>query len=68
MTDVEVQVEALTELNIPGQKTKKKGEKLSLPESTVKILEAGDDPSVKRVKVGSAVDATAKKLNNGDSK
>ncbi len=49
MPEDKVPVEALVELNIPGQKTKKIGAKLDLPEATVKILEAGENPSVKRL-------------------
>ncbi len=63
-----VEVEALTELHIPGQKTKKVGAKLKLPEATVKILEAGDNPSVKRLVVEKAVNTTATKPTNGESK
>lgn len=63
-----VKVEALTELNIPGQKTKKIGAKLDLPEATVKILEAGKNPSVKRVKVESTVNTTANKTTTGEQK
>lgn len=49
MPEDKVPVEALVELNIPGQKTKKVGAPLELPEATVKILEAGNNPSVKRL-------------------
>lgn len=56
-----VEVEALTELNVPGQKTKEVGSKLELPEATVKILEAGENPSVKRVKVESVASTTVNK-------
>ena len=51
-----VKVEAIRDLNIPGQKTKKIGAPLELPEATVKILEAGENPSVKRLKVEKAVE------------
>lgn len=51
MPDDLVKVEAIRDLNIPGEKTKKIGAPLELPEATVKILEAGKNPSVKRVKV-----------------
>ncbi len=63
-----VEVEALTELHIPGQKTKKVGAKLKLPEATVKILTAGENPSVKRVKVESVASTTAIKTSNGESR
>lgn len=63
-----VKVEALTELHIPGQKTKKVGAKLELPEATVKNLEAGKNPSVKRVKVESTVNTTANKTTTGEQK
>lgn len=63
-----VEVVALTELHIPGQKTKKAGAKLELPEATVKILEAGENPSVKRVKVESVVNTTANKSIIGEQK
>lgn len=63
-----VEVEALKDLNISGQKTKKVGAKLKLPEATVKILEAGDNPSVKRLAVEKAVNTTATKPTNGESK
>lgn len=63
-----VEVEALTELHIPGQKTKKIGSKLELPEATVKILEAGKNPSVKRVKVESVASTTAIKQVIGEQK
>ena len=66
--EVKVEVEALKELNIPGQKTKIVGTKLELPEATVKILEAGDTPSVKRLAVEKAVNTTATKPTNGESK
>jgi hypothetical protein len=58
-----VPVEALRELNIPGQKTKRKGAKLELPEATVKILEVGENASVKRV-----VSTTVNKTTTGDAK
>lgn len=63
-----VKVKALTELHIPGQKTKKIGAKLDLPEATVKILEAGENPSVKRVKVESVASTTANKSTTGEQK
>lgn len=63
-----IPVEALRELNIPGEKTKKVGIKLDLPEATVQILEAGDNPSVKRVKVENVVSTTAIKTTNGEQK
>jgi hypothetical protein len=63
-----VPVEALRELNIPGQKTKRKGAKLELPEATVKILEVGENASVKRVKVESVANTTANKIIVGESK
>lgn len=63
-----VKVEALTELHIPGQKTKKIGAKLDLPEATVKILEAGANPSVKRVKVESVASTTVNKPTTGEQK
>ncbi len=63
-----VEVEALKELHIPGQKTKKVGAKLKLPEATVKILTAGENPSVKRVKVESVASTTAIKTSNGESR
>ena len=63
-----VEVEALTELHIPGQKTKKIGAKLELPESTVKILEAGKEPSVKRVKVETVASTTVNKSISGEQK
>lgn len=68
MPEILVKVEALRKLNIPGEKTKKIGAKLDLPEATVKILEAGENPSVKRVKIESVVNTTVNKLNNGDAK
>ena len=68
MPEDKVEVEALAELHIPGQKTKKVGAKLKLPEATVKILEAGDNPSVKRLVVEKAVNTTATKPTNGESK
>jgi hypothetical protein len=58
-----VPVEALRELNIPGQKSKRKGAKLDLPEATVKILEVGENASVKRV-----VNTTVNKTTTGDAK
>jgi hypothetical protein len=58
-----VPVEALRELNIPGQKSKRKGAKLELPEATVKILEVGENASVKRV-----VSTTVNKTTTGDAK
>lgn len=63
-----VDVEALTELNVPGEKTKKVGAKLKLPESTVKILEVGENPSVKRVKVENSTTAIANKQTIGEGK
>ena len=63
-----VKVEAIRDLNIPGQKTKKIGAPLELPEATVKILEAGENPSVKRVKVESVASTTAIKIINGEQK
>jgi hypothetical protein len=63
-----VKVEALRELHIPGQKTKRKGAKLELPEATVKILEVGENASVKRVKVESVANTTANKIIVGESK
>lgn len=63
-----VPVKALRELNIPGQKTKRIGAKLDLPEATVKILEAGENPSVERVKVESAASTTAIKSTTGEQK
>jgi hypothetical protein len=64
-----VPVEALRELNIPGQKTKRKGAKLELPEATVKILEVGENPSVKRVEVEKVVSTTVNKTTIlGESK
>ena len=68
MPEDKVSVEALKELNIPGQKTKKIGAKLELPEATVKILEAGDTPSVKRLAVEKVVNTTVTKPTNGESK
>lgn len=68
MPEDKVPVEALRELNIPGQKTKKIGAKLDLPEATVKILEAGENPSVKRVKVESVASTTVIKPTSGESK
>ena len=68
MPEDKVQVEALTELHIPGEKTKKIGAKLELPEATVKILEAGANPSVKRVKVESVASTTANKTTTGEQK
>ena len=68
MTEDKVEVEALKDLNISGQKTKKVGAKLKLPEATVKILEAGDTPSVKRLAVEKAVNTTVTKPTNGESK
>ncbi len=63
-----VEVEALVELHIPGEKTKKIGAKLEFPEATVKILEAGENPSVKRLKVEKAVNTTANKPTTGEQK
>jgi hypothetical protein len=64
-----VKVEALRELHIPGQKTKRKGAKLELPEATVKILEVGENPSVKRVEVEKVVSTTVNKTTIlGESK
>ncbi|MGE4382266.1 MAG: hypothetical protein AB7D41_03615 [Arcobacter sp.] len=63
-----VDVEALKELNIPGEKTKKVGAKLKLPEATVKILEVGENPSVKRVKVENSTTAIANKPTTGENK
>lgn len=63
-----VEVEALTELHIPGQKTKKVGAKLKLPKAAVEILAAGEKPSVKRVKVENTVSTTVNKPSNGDAK
>ncbi len=60
MTKDLVAVEALRDLNIPGQKAKKAGAILDLPEATVKKLESGENPSVKRVKVESAENTTTK--------
>lgn len=68
MPDDLVEVEALTELHVPRQKTKKVGAKLELPEATVKILAAGEKPSVKRVKVENAVSTTVNKPISGESK
>lgn len=68
MPDDLVEVEALTELHIPGQKTKKIGAKLELPEATVKILEAGKNPSVKRAKLENVVSTTANKTTTGEQK
>ena len=68
MPDDLVEVEALKELNNPGQKTIKVGAKLELPEATVKILEAGANPSVKRVKVESVASTTANKTITGEQK
>ena len=63
-----VKVEAIRDLNIPGQKTKKIGATLELPEATVKILEAGDNPSIKRLAVEKVVNTTATKPTNGELK
>lgn len=63
-----VKVEALTELHVPGQKTKKAGAKLELPEATVKILEVGENPSVKRLPVEKVVNVIADKSANGEQK
>lgn len=63
-----VKVEAIRDLNIPGQKTKRIGALLELPEATVKILEAGDNPSVKRLTLEKTVSTTAIKPINGEQK
>lgn len=63
-----VKVEALKELNIPGEKTKKIGEKLELPEATVKILEAGKNPSIKRVEFEKIATITVSKITTGENK
>jgi uncharacterized protein YggU (UPF0235/DUF167 family) len=68
MPDKLVPVEALRELNIPGQKTKKLGAKLELPEATVKILEVGENASLKRVEVEKVVSTTVNKTTTGDAK
>jgi hypothetical protein len=63
-----VPVEALRELNIPGQKIKRIGAVLELPEATVKILEKGDNPSVKRLTLEKTVSTTAIKSTTGEQK
>lgn len=63
-----IPVEALRELNIPGEKTKKVGAMLELPEATVQILEKGDNPSVKRLTLEKTVSTTAIKPINGEQK
>lgn len=63
-----VEVEALTQLHIPGEKTKKIGEKLKLPESTVDILTAGENPSVKRIKVEKVATTVVHKTTIGENK
>ena len=41
---------------------------MKLPEATVKILEGGENPSVKRVKVESVANTTANKSIIGEQK
>lgn len=57
-----IKVKALTELDVPGEKTKQIGEELELPEATVKILEKGNDPAVERIKVESTGKEIATKI------
>ena len=57
-----VEVEVLKELNVPGERTKQIGAKMELPESSVKILESGENPSVKRVSTNKIKSTTGEEL------